>query len=174
MSTRLPPILALLAACGAVPAVLVLSGTAQELADGGPAAPIEFRDVTAASGIGMGMAGVFLALQPRQADETPAHADDRTWNLLTNAMVVASVAVGVLAFAAFVLDDLIDRASLFDDLLSFMALTLIYPVFFLLVTLLYGPALFAGWTLLPVGNVHGALPFHHQPPMPLGNWIPRS
>jgi hypothetical protein len=47
----------------------------------------------------------------------------------------------------------------------------VVAVFFLLVSLLYGPALFAGWTLLPVGNVHGALPFHHQPPMPLGNWI---
>ena len=44
-------------------------------------------------------------------------------------------------------------------------------LFFLLVSILYGPALFAGWTLLPVGNVHGALPFRHQPQMPPGNWI---
>lgn len=47
----------------------------------------------------------------------------------------------------------------------------VVALFFLLVSLLYGPCLFAGWTLLPVGNVRGALPFHHQPPMPLGNWI---
>lgn len=43
--------------------------------------------------------------------------------------------------------------------------------FFLLVAILFGPALFAGWSLLPVTNVRVAPPYTLEPKLPLGNWM---
>jgi len=43
--------------------------------------------------------------------------------------------------------------------------------FLLLIALLFGPALFAGWTLLPLSNLRSASPYSGEPRVPLGNWM---
>jgi hypothetical protein len=43
--------------------------------------------------------------------------------------------------------------------------------FLLLVTILFGPSLFAGWAQLPVPNILAAPPYTGQPRLPGGNWL---
>jgi hypothetical protein len=43
--------------------------------------------------------------------------------------------------------------------------------FLLLIAILFGPALFAGWTLLPLSNLRAAVPYLGEPRVPLGNWM---
>ena len=43
--------------------------------------------------------------------------------------------------------------------------------FLLLIAVLFGPALFAGWTQLPVANLRSAPPYSGQPRLPAGNWL---
>lgn len=47
----------------------------------------------------------------------------------------------------------------------------VLATFLLLTAILFGPALFAGWTLLPLANVRAAPPFHGEPELPYGNWM---
>lgn len=47
----------------------------------------------------------------------------------------------------------------------------VLAVFLLLAAILFGPALFAGWTLLPLSNIRVAPPFAGQPRLPFANWL---
>jgi hypothetical protein len=47
----------------------------------------------------------------------------------------------------------------------------ILGLFLLLTAILFAPALFAGWTLLPLSNAQSAPPFAGQPRLPAGNWM---
>lgn len=47
----------------------------------------------------------------------------------------------------------------------------VLAAFLLLIAILFGPALFAGWTLLPLSIVRSAPPFGGEPRVPLGNWM---
>lgn len=79
-------------------------------------------------GIAMGLAGCALALQPREADEDPAHTDDGPWNTAARFAAVGAPALGVLVFLAYVIDDVAGDAVLFDETLGFFALTLLTVV----------------------------------------------
>lgn len=76
-------------------------------------------------GIAMGLAGCALALQPREADEDPSHADDRLWDTAARFAAIAAPAVGVLMFLGYLVDDLADESVLFDEPLGFIALLLV-------------------------------------------------
>jgi hypothetical protein len=97
-------------------------------------------------GIAMGLAGCALAVQPREADEDPAHADDRLWNDLGRLAAVAAPAVGVLTFLAYVVDDIAGDAVLFDESLGFLAVALLTVVMMLVL---------AGW---PAVGMFGGSP----------------
>ena len=84
-------------------------------------------------GIAMGLAGCALALQPRQADEDPTHADDPLWNNAARFSAVAAPAVGVLAFLGYIVDDVAGDGVLFDEALGFFALFLVTVVMMLVV-----------------------------------------
>ena len=47
----------------------------------------------------------------------------------------------------------------------------VLAAFLLLIAILFGPALFAGWTLLPLSIVRAAPPYGAEPRVPLGNWM---
>jgi hypothetical protein len=47
----------------------------------------------------------------------------------------------------------------------------VLAAFLLLIAILFGPALFAGWTLLPLANVRAAPPYRGEPRVPFGNWM---
>jgi hypothetical protein len=86
------------------------------------------------TGVAMGLAGVTLAVQPRQADEDPSHRDDRTWVTATNLVTALAAAAGVLAFVAHFLDDLVgDDGYLFNEVTGFFYVVVSVPVTFLLV-----------------------------------------
>ena len=84
-------------------------------------------------GIAMALAGCTLALQPRQADEEPDHSDDRMWNAVSQTLAIAAPVVGILAFAAFVIDDVTEDSRLFDEVLGFVAWALVTLVMMLVV-----------------------------------------
>jgi hypothetical protein len=96
-------------------------------------------------GIAMGLAGCALAVQPRQADEDPAHADDPLWSRLGTISAIAAPAVGVLAFVGYLIDDLADQNVLFDETLGFIAVFLLTVVMMLVL---------AGWPV--IGYVGGS------------------
>lgn len=99
-------------------------------------------------GIAMGLFGSVLAMQPRQADEDPMFREDRGWNLAASATAIGAVVLGVLAFMAFFLDDLLDNSVLLDEPLRFVALALTLPVMLLVVL---------GWPA--VGSLGGSAPW---------------
>jgi hypothetical protein len=72
------------------------------------------------AGIGMGLAGAMLAIQPRAADD-PMHREDRFWNRAAAGVAIAAVAVGILMFVGFV----IDTDDLFDEVAGFFAFLLV-------------------------------------------------
>jgi hypothetical protein len=84
-------------------------------------------------GIAMGLAGCALAVQPRQADEDPAHLDDRFWSRLGTITAIAAPVVAVLSFVGYLIDDIADQGVLFDEPLGFVALLLLTVVMMLAV-----------------------------------------
>ncbi|MEO9322693.1 hypothetical protein ABFT23_04330 [Nocardioides sp. C4-1] len=95
------------------------------------------------SGIGMALAGVALAVQPRQAEEDPGHADDRLWNKVATVVYASAVGLTALLFVTWLLHGVIDVDSFFDPVLQFLtavvAFLLVpaalvgYPVYMLLI-----------------------------------------
>jgi len=68
------------------------------------------------AGVGMGLCGVALALQPRAADD-PMQREDRYWNVAAVAAALGAGGLAVLMFTGFV----IDNDDLFDEPLAFFA-----------------------------------------------------
>ena len=95
-------------------------------------------------GIAMSLAGCALAVQPRQADEDPAHADDPLWTTAARFAAVAAPALGALTFLAYLVDDVIDDGVLFDETLGFFALALVTVVMMLVVVGWPAVGLFSG------------------------------
>ena len=95
-------------------------------------------------GIAMGLAGCALAVQPRQADEDPAHADDPLWNNAARFAAIAAPAVGVLAFLGYIVDDVAGDGVLFDEALGFVAVFLVTVVMMLVVVGWPAVGLFGG------------------------------
>lgn len=86
------------------------------------------RDGGLGIALGMGMAGVALALQPRQAEEMPQPTDDGLWNKLAYGFGIAAVVVGVLMYAGLVIEASDD---LFDEILGFFKILLVALVMML-------------------------------------------
>jgi hypothetical protein len=95
-------------------------------------------------GIAMGLAGCALAVQPRQADEEPGHADDPLWNNAARFTAVAAPAVAVLAFLGYIVDDVAGDGVLFDEPLGFFALFLVTVAMMLVVVGWPAVGLFGG------------------------------
>jgi hypothetical protein len=92
----------------------------------------------------MGLAGCALAVQPRQADEEPGHADDPLWNNAARFTAVAAPAVAVLAFLGYIVDDVAGDGVLFDEPLGFFALFLVTVAMMLVVVGWPAVGLFGG------------------------------
>ncbi len=95
-------------------------------------------------GIAMGLAGCALAVQPRQADEEPGHADDPLWNNAARLTAVAAPAVGLLTFLGYIVDDVAGDGVLFDQPLGFLALFLVTVAMMLVVVGWPAVGLFGG------------------------------
>ena len=95
-------------------------------------------------GIAMGLAGCALAVQPRQADEEPGHADDQLWNNAARFSAIAAPALGVLAFLGYIVDDVANDGVLFDEVLGFVAVLLVTVVMMLVVVGWPAVGLFGG------------------------------
>jgi hypothetical protein len=95
-------------------------------------------------GIAMGLAGCALAVQPRQADEDPGHADDPLWNNAARFTAVAAPTVGVLAFLGYIVDDVAGDGVLFDEPLGFFAVFLVTVAMMLVVVGWPAVGLFGG------------------------------
>lgn len=75
------------------------------------------------TGIGMALAGLALAVQPRHADEDPSATADRRWTSLTVYAIYASIGVTVLmTFTWLVHGAVSDDIQLFDDFMFFVLL----------------------------------------------------
>jgi hypothetical protein len=86
------------------------------------------RDGGLGIALGMGMAGIALVLQPRQAEEMPQPTDDGLWNKLAYGFGIAAVVAGVLMYAGLVIHASDD---LFDDVLGFFKILLVALVLLL-------------------------------------------
>lgn len=87
------------------------------------------------AGIGMALAGVTLALLPRQAEE-PGTGDDGLWNTSAYAAAIAAVLVGT---ALWVFAIVAGRDFVFEEMLFFFKLLLVSPVLLLVML---------GWPLI--------------------------
>jgi len=72
------------------------------------------------AGVGMGLCGAMLALQPREADD-PMRREDRYWNVAGIASALGAAGLALLMFAGFA----IDTDDLFDEPLAFFAIAVV-------------------------------------------------
>lgn len=80
------------------------------------------------SGAAIAFAGSVLALQPRTADEDVAHRDDHRWWTATTVLGIVALALPVLTFVAYTLEDVTGDATLFDEVVTFLGYLLLLLV----------------------------------------------
>ncbi|WP_232676758.1 hypothetical protein [Nocardioides sp. R-C-SC26] len=75
------------------------------------------------TGVGMALAGMALAIQPRAAEETADHSDDRLWLSLSSYLTYALLGLSAVMTVTWILYGAIaDEIDLFDDFTRFLAL----------------------------------------------------